>query len=435
MYDVPVDAHQNTRRVARPRALIVGWRGGVGRALMGVLSRHPMGKRIADAHDTLVLLDGAEAPDPVERPGNARCLPSHTVASTHDLVAVIDAHEIDVVVDLAGLGALDCAKACGTRGVDYLCTSLENWPEPEPDRTAAHRRQLLHARNLLPDHRPDLASGSALMCSGMNPGLISALVETGLQRFARRVHTEASVSALDIYAIALTEHDTTTCDDLPSDVFPMTWSPQLCLDELFEPVSMMTVEGEPVELTHAPHEALYRVRCGDRIIEGYMVPHDELVTLGHRFPEVELAFIYRLPPQAHAYLETTRVVDPDDLDVTLLEPAVSGPVRGRDRMGALLCSRRHGELWVGFDTDAEQGRTYGTNATELQVAAGVVAGWRQLGRIHGLHTVEELDSRALLDDAQSILGQVVEHHDPRAPVMPLRSRRARTMPVAAPVAS
>jgi hypothetical protein len=392
---------------------------------MGVLSRHSMGRRLADDHDALLLLDAAEAPDPVALPYGARPLPSNTVASTRDLLGVIEAHDIDVVLDLAGLGALDCARACGATGVDYLCTSLENWPEPAPDRRAPHRRQLLHARNLLPDNRPNLDGGSALMCSGMNPGLISALVETGIERFARRVNADATASALDLYAIALTEHDTTTCDDLPSDVFPMTWSPQLCLDELFEPVTMMTVDGEPVELGHAPHEALYRARCGDRIIEGYMVPHDELVTLGHRFPEVEIAFFYRLPPQAHAYLQASSAPDPSDFDVTLIEPAVSGHVHGRDRMGALLCSRSHGELWVGFDTDAEQGLAYGTNATELQVAAGVVAGWRQLGSIAGLHTVEELDAGALLGDAQSILGQFVEHHDPLAPVTPLRARRAR----------
>jgi saccharopine dehydrogenase-like NADP-dependent oxidoreductase len=434
MYDIAVDAHQESG-VVGPRALVVGWRGGVGRAVMGVMARHPMGTRLAHDHESLLLIDAAKEPDPVQLPAGARPLPPGTVADTRDLLALIESHGVDLVIDLAGLGALDCARACGTQGVDYLCTSLENWPDPVPDRTAAHRRQLLHARNLLPHNRPTFDAGSALMGSGMNPGLISALVESGLRRFAARVHTEPTVKALDLYAIALTEQDTTICDGLPPDVFPMTWSPQLCLDELFEPVTMMTVEGEPVELAHAPHEVLYRIRCGDRIIEGYMVPHDELVTLGHRFPEVELAFIYRLPPQAHAYLQATPASDPDDFDMTLLEPAVSGPVHGRDRMGALLCSRRHGELWVGFDTDARQGIAYGTNATELQVAAGVIAGWRQLGRIAGLHTVEELDSRVLLDDAQSILGNVTEHHDPHAPVVPLRSRRARTVPMAAPVAS
>lgn len=392
---------------------------------MGLMARHPMGRHFADELEALWLLDAAEDLDPVQLPDGARPLPSGRVSDAGDLTRLIEARDIDVVVDLAGLGALDCARACGERGVDYLCTSLENWPEAVPDRTAAHRRQLLHARNLLPHNRPAL-EGSALVGSGMNPGLVSALVETGLQRFATRVHAaDETVSALDIYAIALTEVDTTTCDDLPAGVFPMTWSPQLCLDELFEPVTMMTIDGEPVELGHAPHEALYRARCGDRLIEGYMVPHDELVTLGHRFPEVELAFIYRLPPQAQAYLEATRVADPEAVDVTSLEPAVSGPVHGRDRMGALLCSRRYGELWVGFDTDVDQGIVYGTNATELQVAAGVIAGWRQLGRVHGLHTVEELDPGALLDDAQSILGPVVEHHDPHAPIMSLRARRAR----------
>lgn len=67
---------------------------------------------------------------------------------------------------------------------------------------------------------------------------------------------------------------------------------------------------------------------------------------------------------------------------------------GQDRVGVLLCSRRFGELWMGFATDMTAGLSMWTNATQLQVAAGVLAGWSQLGRRKGIHFVEDLDSGA-----------------------------------------
>jgi len=68
------------------------------------------------------------------------------------------------------------------------------------------------------------------------------------------------------------------------------------------------------------------------------------------------------------------------------------------------------------------GLRHGTNGTQLQVAAGVLAGWSQLGARQGLHVVEDLDWRAYLDVAEEILGPAQVHHAPEAPPRRLRDR-------------
>jgi homospermidine synthase len=230
-------------------------------------------------------------------------------------------------------------------------------------------------------------------------------------------------SDLDLAGIYITEQDTTTSPHTDPGAFACTWMPRGCIDELFEPCSMFVRTGELVELDHRPVDALYRARCGDRLIEGLAVPHDELVTLGHRYGNVELAFLYAMPPATVAFLEQHRREDPESFREQRLYPPHVEALRGRDRVGVLLASRKHGEYWLGFDNDCRDAAALGTNATELQVAAGVVAGWEQLGRVEGIHGVEDLDAGHMLETAQRVLGPLVDHHDPHATWTPLPDRR------------
>jgi homospermidine synthase len=80
-------------------------------------------------------------------------------------------------------------------------------------------------------------------------------------------------------------------------------------------------------------------------------------------------------------------------------------------------------LWVGFDTDVAKGLDLGTNATQLQVAAGILAGWMQLGDINGIHFVEDLDWRAFVRVAVEVLGPPVIVHDAAARAQSLADRR------------
>src|SRR5690606_36647994 len=256
-----------------------------------------------------------------------------------------------------------------------------------------HQRRGMAGPGQHPDGRGDRPPASAAATGARHggppgrqrrdPGLVSALVFAALDAFAERAGVDHTPEALDLHSVLITEEDTTVDGSDPGDpdVFPMTWSPFHCLEELYEPRAFAAEHGSVIGLGHRPTERWYRARCGDHIIDGMAVPHEETVTLATRMPGIEIGFIYRIPPAARAALAAHPERDVADAWKTRrLCPPWTTDISGQDRVGVLLCSRRFGELWMGFETDVELGLRYGTNATQLQVAAGVLAGWAQLGR-------------------------------------------------------
>jgi hypothetical protein len=145
------------------------------------------------------------------------------------------------------------------------------------------------------------------------------------------------------------------------------------------------------------------------------VPHEEIATLAWRLPTVEIGFIYRIPQAARRALAAHPDRDSAEAWPTRrLYPPWTEAIAGEDRVGVLLCSRRFGEFWMGFQTDVNMGLALGTNATQLQVAAGVLAGWTQLGKRTGIHFVEDLDWQEFLSVSSEVLGAPLMVHDASA---------------------
>lgn len=402
------------------RVLLLGCHGGVARALCALLDRSEPGKRVRERLDALFCLDArsSEVPLPI------RCgelLPPKEIKSADDLGKLVRDLRINKVIDLSSLDSVDCTRVCDDLGAHYMSTSVEEWPSPAivPTDEAIAR--------LLPPFRPSLERSSHLIGSGANPGIVNALVFAALEAFAKRVGVAPTVEALGLHSILITEEDTTREPESDPDVFSMTWHPEHCLEELFEARAFAARRGRVVGLGHRPTEFLYEARCGDHLIEGMVVPHEETVTLATRLSGVEIAFVYRIPEaslralalhperdRTNAWKRTRRLYPPYATDLT-----------GYDRLGVLLCSRRHGELWMGFHTDVSQGVPYGTNATQLQVAAGVLAGFKKLGRQRGVHFVEDLGWRHFLRIVTEVLGEPIVVHDAAAPSRML-SERVRT---------
>ena len=82
---------------------------------------------------------------------------------------------------------------------------------------------------------------------------------------------------------------------------------------------------------------------------------------------------------------------------------------GSDTVGVLLQTTRYGAYWLGYRNYHHEATRYDTNATLMQVAAGVLAGTsillKQFSRIS---VVEDLDDQVYLDTVCNILGPVVE---------------------------
>jgi homospermidine synthase len=368
------------------------------------------------------MLVDREPPDPEAPPLELGVLlPPTAVQCADDLGRLVAHHQITQVIDVSSIDTLDCTRTCDELGADFLCTSVEEWPGrgSMPTDEAIAR--------VLPPLRPSLERRSHLVGSGANPGVVNALVFMGLAEFANRLGVPATVEALELSAVLITEEDTTVEENVvdPTDVFAMTWSPLHCLEELFEPAAFCARDGRVIGLGHRPTARWYRARCGDRVIEGMAVPHEEIATLARHFPTVEIGFLYRIPPAARRALarHADRTI-PEAWGTRRLCPPSTRTLTGSDRVGVLLCSRRFGELWVGFDTDVAKGLALGTNATQLQVAAGILAGWMQLGNINGIHFVDDLNWREFVRVAVDVLGPPVIVHDASARAQSLADRRA-----------
>jgi homospermidine synthase len=400
------------------RALIIGYQGGVGHAVLALLQHSAPGRRIRERFDSIMFVDREpqRAPAPLE---DGVLLPPTTIRSADDLARLVSEHGITQVVDVSSIDTVDCTRVCDELGADFLCTSVEEWPERGsiPTDEAIAR--------LIPPARPELPRRSHLVGSGANPGIVNALAFGAIEEFANRVGVAPTPEALELHSILITEEDTTTSEDveLTDDMFAMTWSPAHCLEELFEPRAFAARDGVVVGLGHAPTERRYHARCGDSFIDGMAVPHEEVVTLARLLPTVEIAFIYQIPLAARCAL----AAHPERRSLKgwrlhNLFPPWSNSLSGHDRVGVLLSSHRYGELWMGFDTDVSAGLALGTNATQLQVATGVLAGWMQLGTRTGIHFVEKLDWREFLNVASEILGPMVVVHDPAARPVALAER-------------
>jgi homospermidine synthase len=397
---------------------MLGASGGVGRATLALLEGHPLGRSLLPPGSELLLLDRNLDPHLAPLPACARALPNLQISEREDFVRVLREHRPDLVVELAAVGTWDCMTACAELGSSYLTTSYDIWP------TQAATPCMLRSRALFDP--PDIEAGVHLLCMGMNPGLINLLVARGLEELAARSGRAPSLAALDLFTVLFTELDaTTSTSPLPEATFCSTWCPDGCLSELLEPTAMLTADGETVSLDHAPHRAFYEARCGAEQILGHIVPHEELVSLAAMYPTIDLAFVYRMSPAAEAALAALPERGAEDWPThRLYPPEHLDDLRGFSRIGALLCSRTLGELWVGWQTSSEQARRHSTNATLLQVATGVIAGWTELNRASpGVYLPEELDTRRTLALAEQILGPLDVVWHPDASLRSIAARR------------
>lgn len=414
-----IKTNRSNVTTSRQRALVIGCHGGVGRAVLALLEHTAPGRRLLERLDALLLVD-REPPTGAVPVKDALLLPPTTIFSAECLARLVRDHAVTQVIDLSSIDTVDCASACDRMSADFLCTSVEEWPTNGFVTTD-------HAiARLLPPGRPALGARSHLVGSGANPGIVNALAFAAADAFARRAGVD--VSRLGLHSILITEEDTTreTAEPdaaSPAGAFPMSWSPAHCLDEIFEPRAIAARKGKIVNLGHAPSDRRYRARCGARVIDGLAIPHEEVSTLSRVWPEVEISFLYRILPAARRALAAhPERRTPSSWPTRRLYPPWSGSITGEDRVGVLLCSRRYGELWMGFRTYVSQGLPLGTNATELQVAAGVIAGWNQLGRRKGIHFVEELDPVEYLRVAAELLGPPTIVHDVSAEPRTLAER-------------
>ncbi len=283
---------------------------------------------------------------------------------------------------------------------------------------------MIASLQLLPDRRPKATRAAHLLGSGMNPGVVNVLIRPAIEALSRRAAQPTEVIEADLVSILFTEIDSTEeVGGTDREVMATTWNPRHFVEELLEPHAMYSANGRPSRLAHRPDQRRYRARCGADIIEGFVVPHDEVTTMGAKYPGCEVAYVYRPNPAADAALSAHPTRGIADWALRRLYPPHAGEMCGGNRIGVLLTTRSFGELWFGYDTPIDVALPFGTNATLLQVAAGVLAGWRALSSLPaGVFTTEDLDPGPYLRVVDAFLGSPGVYDDPQADSMPLIRR-------------
>lgn len=391
----------------RKRVLVIGWRGGVGTALLSLLGSHPTGREISKRIEALFLVDRASG-GPCRLP-DASVLADADCNEPETLARLLRDFAIDTVIEVADVDTPATSAICERHGADYVSASIQ-----------CHGKLTIPGASDLLGARPAVRT-SQLLGAGMNPGIVNVLARVAVEDLARRHRVD--VRQLELAGVHVTELDTTTSSGVEPDVFAMSWSPEHALSEILEPAAMYVAQTCATALPHRPHDRLYAARCGDEDIAAMIVPHEELVSIGARFPEVESAFFYAVPA-AYATLRRAPDRPVHEWATRKLYPPEARCLSGKDRVGALIVSKRYGELWTGFEHDAgvcARGGSY--NATTLQAAAGVLAGWAMVGTRRGVHVTDDLDHRAYLDLVEAILGARRIVHAPDAPPRSVASRR------------
>jgi homospermidine synthase len=109
------------------RTLLIGYNGGVARAFLALLEKTPLGKEIQKSLEQLFLLDqtASNFRPQIER---YTILEPQKIQSSQDLESLILKHNLTEVIDLSSTDTVDCTRICDKYKVNFLCTSVEEWP-------------------------------------------------------------------------------------------------------------------------------------------------------------------------------------------------------------------------------------------------------------------------------------------------------------------
>ena len=243
--------------------LLLGCRGGVSTALLNLLGRHPTGRAVAERISKLFLIDAdevtGEEPIPWSELPSTTILPPQRIAPGHTLADLLTRNQINQVIELADIDTLDGIHVAEESGADYLCTGYESHRSRPADEKRLGPPWYPFSMIMLPQYRPLLRRRSHLVGSGMNPGIVNALVSVAINRFAACLGVVSSVEALDLYAILFTEEDPTheiNRGRTDGDIFPITWHPHHCLYEVLGLSSKFMDCGHVRRMEHQPHQAL-----------------------------------------------------------------------------------------------------------------------------------------------------------------------------------
>jgi len=357
----------------------------------------------------------------------------------------------DLALNLTvGVDSIPVMAWCHAHGVLYVDTAMEVWEDqignasvPMADRTEYmnHERARACVRE---NFRPD--GPTAIVTHGANPGIVNHFAKAAMIDLARHLGVDpgkpegsqawARLSRdLGIKVIHISERDTQVVDR-PKEVgeFVNTWSIEGFVEEAMMPSEMGwgSHEAQMPERGHGhnngPANCIFIAKPAAEVllrswvpqggqIAGFALPHAESITMSRFFTLHEegkplyrptVAFVYMACDAAMASLHEMMM---QGWKMPERERVVADEITGGiDELGILLLGENSG-WWYGSQLGIEEARRLvpGTNATAIQVAAGVVSAavWAARHPDRGYREPEDLPHEEILEIALPWLGPMV----------------------------
>ncbi len=270
--------------------------------------------------------------------------------------------QTDLVVDVSWADTVEILACCNELGISYVNTALENTMVDEDEDLEGFT--LIERYRIFEQNRNRFANMKAIVCSGMNPGVVQWMAVELMNR-------TPDETPLACYIV---ERDNSFYADrtrIEQHTLYSTWSPECFLDEAILNFPMFVKQHEPLFLYTPVYELEFKVKLGAIRFSGCLMPHEEVLTLGKLF-NMETGFIYRVNDYTTETMRSnlSNVHDLWDWRHKVLDPA-DGELEGEDLVGVLLVYKDKERFMYNVKDNKSAFARYGTNATYFQVACGL----------------------------------------------------------------
>jgi homospermidine synthase len=455
----------NKKIVAHDGKIVIIGFGSIGQGTLPLILRH-----VDIPKENITIIAADERGRDVANTLGVNFIINSITAENHKSILESTLGPGDFLLNLAvDVSSVVLMKWCRERGVLYLDTSIETWPEQDNDPSLTlsersnywFREEILELRKTGSKNDP-----TAIVCQGANPGLVSYLLKEALLNIAQDTGHKADIPKtreewailardLGIKVIHIAERDTQTSSiSKTKDEFVNTWS----IDGLHVEACMPAEMGWGTHEKEFPQDgARHGFGCDSAIYlnqQGYktsvrswtplagpyignVITHNESISISDFFTTCEGGELYR-PTVYYAYhpcddaVISLREVDArvDKLHSKhrlMREEILPG---GVDELGVLLMGNEKGVYWYGSQLSIDETRTLVpyNNATSLQVTVSVLAGliWALENPTRGILEADETDHVRMLEIMSPYLGNIVGQYSEWTP---LQGRRPEDIPL------
>ncbi|MDR3597507.1 S-adenosylmethionine decarboxylase [Clostridium sp.] len=304
-----------------------------------------------------------------------------------------------IVLDVSFADTVNMLRCCDSLGVIYINSAFESLSVDENNDLEGFPLQERY--EIFESHRDEFQNTSAIICSGMNPGVVQWMAIDLMKKYPNKLPK----------ACYIVEEDTSFYEDetlADKNTLYTTWSTECFLDEAIYSYPSFVKKHHSLFLYKDVYELEFKVVLGEKNFYGCLMPHEEAITLGKMY-DMETGFIYKINDHT-TNLITDNLDNVDDLwskPMSVLNPEVS-PLKGEDLVGILLVYDDKELYMYNSLNNSKTYEKYKTNATYLQVAAGIYGALATilLDNIpRGIYYVDEL-----LVNAKSNYGKYLKHH-------------------------